>query len=251
MLSPVPEGALDAMREVQVVVLGEVHDNPLHHRRQAEVVAALAPAAVVFEMLTPAQAGRVSDELRGDRRGLERALDWASSGWPDFALYYPLFAAAPSARVYGALVPRAQTQEALSRGVTESFGDEAGRYGLTEPLPADQQAEREALQFAAHCNALPEEMLAGMVELQRLRDAVLARAVVQALDETGGPVAVITGNGHARRDWGLPAMLARVKPGVAVFVLGQGEGGLAPAGGFDLVLDAPEVARPDPCEAFR
>jgi uncharacterized iron-regulated protein len=90
-----------------------------------------------------------------------------------------------------------------------------------------------------------------MVAVQRLRDAVLARAVVQAMAETGGPVAVITGNGHARRDWGVPAYLSRVAPEWEVFVLGQTEAGAPLAGGFDAVLSAPAVDRPDPCAAFR
>ncbi len=90
-----------------------------------------------------------------------------------------------------------------------------------------------------------------MVAVQRLRDAVLARAVVVAMAGTGGPVAVITGNGHARHDWGVPAFLARVAPDLEVFVLGQTEDGAPLQGGFDEVRSAPAVARPDPCAAFR
>jgi uncharacterized iron-regulated protein len=94
-------------------------------------------------------------------------------------------------------------------------------------------------------------MLPGMVEVQRLRDAVLARAVVQAVEETGGPVAVITGNGHARRDRGVPAYLGRIAPDLEVFVLGQTEDGAPLEGGFDEVVSAPAVDRPDPCAAFQ
>ena len=36
-------------------------------------------------------------------------------------------------------------------------------------------------------------------------------------------MAVITGNGHARRDHGMPAYLARVAPDLTVYVLGQTE----------------------------
>jgi uncharacterized iron-regulated protein len=136
-------------------------------------------------------------------------------------------------------------------GLAESFGDGAATYGLTEPLPETEQAAREALQMAAHCDALPEEMLPGMVAVQRLRDAVLARAVVQAMEETGGPVAVITGNGHARRDRGVPSYLGRVAPDLEVFVLGQTEDGAPLQGGFDEVVSTPAVDRPDPCAAFR
>ena len=90
-----------------------------------------------------------------------------------------------------------------------------------------------------------------MVAVQRLRDAALARAVVRALAATGGPGAGITGNGHARRDWGLPRVLARVAPEARVHVLLQGEEDVVPEGGHDEVVFAPAAPREDPCAAFR
>lgn len=234
-----------------VLILGEVHDNPAHHAVQAERVAALRPRAIVFEMLTEAQAARVTPALRGDREALARVLDWETSGWPDFAMYYPIFVAAPGAVILGAQVPREAARGVLDRGLAESFGADAARYGLDGPLPADQQSAREALQRAAHCDALPEDLLPGMVAVQRLRDAVLARVSLRAMAETGGPVAVITGNGHARRDWGMPATLARLAPDLEVWVVGQTEAEQTLAGVFDEVISAPAVERPDPCAAFR
>ena len=46
--------------DADVVFLGEVHDNPEHHLRQAEYLAALAPGAVVWEMLSPDQAAALN-----------------------------------------------------------------------------------------------------------------------------------------------------------------------------------------------
>lgn len=233
----------------QVVVLGEQHDNPQHHAVQAEWVAALSPRAVVFEMLTEAQAARAKSDMRSDPEALADALDWQASGWPDFAMYFPIFAAAPEAAIYGAAIPREDTRRIISEGLGPQ--PEAARFGLTEELPTDQQTTRETLQADAHCGALPDELLPGMVKVQRARDAALARAALAALSDTGGPVVVITGNGHARADWGVPSLMARADPDVNMFALGQGEAGIAPAGQFDLVLDAPAVDRGDPCAAFR
>lgn len=237
--------------QAEIYLLGEVHDNPAHHQVQAEAVAAIAPRAIVFEMLTEPQAGRVRDDLLQDPDDLADVLDWAASGWPDFALYYPIFAAARGAKVYGAAVPRKEARTAMQIGVAHSFGDQASAYGLTEELDAEQLADRLNLQMAAHCNALPLDLLPGMVDLQRLRDANLAQAALEALESKGGPVVVITGNGHARKDWGVPSYIARVAPDVQVFALGQGEDGAPPEGTFDLVLDAEGVDREDPCLAFR
>ncbi|KUF12591.1 ChaN family lipoprotein [Pseudoponticoccus marisrubri] len=234
-----------------VLFLGEVHDNPAHHARQAEIVAEVQPAAIVWEMLTPAQAGQVAPDLVPDEDALGAALGWAESGWPDFFMYYPIFAAAPEAAHYGALVTRQAAGEVMQAGLAATFGAQASAFGLDSPLPEDELQTRLDGQQAAHCNAMPEEMLPVMVEIQRLRDGTLAAAALQAFEETGGPVAVITGNGHARKDWGAPALLARAAPKIRIFALGQGETGRgAPEGGFDVIESAPPVERGDPCAAF-
>ena len=234
-----------------VWILGEIHDNPAHHSLQAERVAKVQPRALVFEMLTEAQAEKVTPGLISNREKMAETLSWSESGWPDFAMYHPIFAAAPEAEIIGAHVPRDAARRVFETGLTESFDGDAARYGLTEPLPPEEQASREAAQMAAHCDALPEDILPDMVAVQRLRDAALARAVVGAMGATGGPVAVITGNGHARRDHGVPAYLERVAPDLDVHVLGQTEAGRPLEGGFDEIVSAPPVERPDPCAAFR
>lgn len=234
-----------------VVFLGELHDNPAHHLRQAAYVAELEPTALVFEMLTQAQADLVTPDLVADEAALEAALGWNDSGWPDFSIYYPIFAAAPEADYFGAAVPRDVARQAMAEGMAEAFRGDAEAYGLTAPLPEAQQADREALQLAAHCDAMPEEMLPIMVNIQRLRDAELAYSAVQAFEALGGPVVVITGNGHARMDWGAPVYLMAAAPGLRVAALGQGEDDAAPAGLFDVVETSPPVDRGDPCAPFR
>ncbi|MEM7091260.1 MAG: ChaN family lipoprotein [Pseudomonadota bacterium] len=245
----IPQIVLDAMSGMDVVILGEVHDNPNHHQIQAAAVSALAPRAVVWEMLTKENAAKINRQIVSDPAELASVLRWAESGWPPFSMYLPIFEAATDARSYGALVPRAAARRALETGAAAAFGAEADRFGLNSPLPPDEQAAREADQHAAHCEAMPIEMMPQMVEIQRLRDAVLARATLDALEDTGGPVFVITGNGHARMDRGVPVMLKRMVPGLRLYVLGQSEDGVI-AGEFDGVIDSPAPDREDPCAAF-
>jgi len=242
----------DAARSAQVIFLGEQHDNPAHHNTQAVWVSELAPTALVFEMLTKDQAVRITAENRQSETELEKVLDWQASGWPEFSMYFPIFAAAPDAAVYGAAVPRSRLGDMMQKDLADVAGqDITARYGLNAALPEPELTERLELKRIAHCNALPEEMLPRMVDVQRLRDAVIADAARQALAETGGPVVVITGNGHARDDWGAPFLLRRAQPDIAVFTLGQGEAGSEPQGGFTFVSDAPSVDRGDPCDAFK
>lgn len=230
-----------------IYVLGEVHDNPHHHLTQAALISRLNPAAVVFEMLTSEQAALVRSTEVAD----PEALDWTDSGWPDFGLYAPVFEAAEDRAIYGAQITRDQARAAMRDGLVASFNGVATRFGLTKPVPPDQLDARLALQDAAHCGAMPPEMLPMMVEIQRLRDAELARSALEALDTVGGPVVVITGNGHARSDWGVPAMIRLARPATVVTALGQTEDDQPPQGPFDLVVSAPAVDRPDPCAIFQ
>lgn len=242
---------LAAAQSAQIILLGELHDNPGHHSRQAMMLEALEPAAIVFEMISAQQAARITPALAADPEQLALLLDWANSGWPDFAFYAPLFAFGVHVPIYGAHLDRAAVRVAFEQGAAAAFSGDALRFGLTTPLPLDEQSRREAQQMAAHCAALPEDILPGFVEAQRLRDAALADAALGALAVHGAPVVVITGNGHARRDWGIPALVARAAPAVSVFSLGQFE---APPMGdvpFDLWAVSDPVERPDPCAGFR
>lgn len=226
-------GAVD-LPSADVFVLGERHDSPAHHAVQAELVAHISPTAVVFEMLTAAQADRIGPDVSRDAATLGPLLDWAHSGWPDIAFYARVMAAT-DAPILGAAGPP---------------GDLTA-YGLGSPLAVEEQATREALQAAAHCGALPRDVLPRFVARQRAADAQFAARTIAAFDTHGGPVVLIAGNGHARTDWGVPAAIARVRPDLRVVAVVQSEGvdGDVPPG--DVVLVSPPVNRTDPCAAFR
>ena len=233
----------------EIVLLGEVHDNPVHHARQAEAVRAIAPKAVVWEMLTPD--AEVDPALIGDPDALGAALGWADSGWPDFAMYAPIFAAAPDAAHRGAALTANGIRLAVEDGAASPLGAGAIPLGLDQPLPPAEQAAEEALQAEVHCGMMPEDMLAGMVEVQRARDGALALTALAALEEHGPPVAVILGNGHAEAG-AVPALVERARPGTAVLALGQLESAADAEVPYDLWARADAPAREgDPCDRLR
>ena len=96
---------MKALPRADVVLLGEVHDNSIHHQHQARAVEALQPSALVLEMLSPEQARTANLMAEASTDELAVALDWASSGWPDFQMYAPIFSAS-DARIYGGALPR-------------------------------------------------------------------------------------------------------------------------------------------------
>ncbi|MEM8698823.1 MAG: ChaN family lipoprotein [Pseudomonadota bacterium] len=244
-----------------VAILGEIHDNPRHHTRQAEMVAAIEPAGLALEMVPEASEEGIAVFLdQGGGRGeIGPAIGWNRLGWPDWALYRPIFEAAPRAEIAGGAVPAPVLTKAIRQGAQAAFGVGAARYALDRAPDASTQIALEDEMIAAHCNKLPRSAAGGMVEAQRLRDARFAAAVERA-HRSGGPTVLITGNGHARSDRGVPAYLAASRPELRVAVLGQvevREGLTRPAEyagaeglPYDYVWFSARFDRPDPCASF-
>ena len=270
---------LDAIAadRVDVVFLGERHDNEHHHRLQSKATAGLGRrfaaqkgvAALVFEMI-PFAKEPAANKARGwpaaadaaQSRAVAEAVDWARLGWPDFALYAPILEAAPAAYIGGGGYPRGALMRSASSPDWLSKEPNAARFGLDQPLPKAQQAGREQAQIVSHCNAIPASVAPMMVDAQRARDARLAEAILRARaaargEGRMGPVVVITGSGHARRDFGAPALLARAAPELKIVSLAfvePGEGDAATlAAKFDAWARTPPPIEPrgDPCEAFK
>lgn len=200
--------------EARFILLGEKHDNPDHHRLQARVldwvVAAERRPRVVFEMIEESRQAEVEAQLARapkDPDALALALDWARSGWPDWAMYRPVFAATLQAGlpVVASMLPRAKAME-VARG-NESLPEAlVSRHGLSEPLPEDLHAALVEELRDGHCGHLPESMLAPMLEIQRARDAIMAEKLLEA-GEAGA--VLIAGAGHTRSDRAVPWYLRR------------------------------------------
>jgi uncharacterized iron-regulated protein len=249
------EEFVEAARERPFVLLGEIHDNPYHHANQARIVEALQPGALVFEMIPQEQEGLVNQmrEEGATREAIAEALEWDESGWPDFNFYADILDAAPDARVFGAGQPSADVRRAMVEGAAGPFGPDAAIYGLDQPLAPEEQAARETLMAEAHCDVLPPEVLPGMVEAQRFRDAGLADATLWARTMgSGGQVVVIAGNGHVDQLRGMPEALRAAEPEIDLIVLGQLESppDEEAEAAFDMVIVTAAPDRSDPCEAL-
>ena len=249
-----------ALEQAQIVVLGEVHDNPVHHARQARLVRQLQPRGIAFEMVPGASEEGIQVFLaQGGRRGdIGPAIGWDRLGWPDWRLYAPIFEAAAGAYIAGGGTARSEIRVAIEGSAAIAYGAGAGDLGLDRPLDPATRIEIEDEMIAAHCNKLPRQAAGGMVEAQRLRDARFAAAARRALSAGGGGRAVlITGNGHARTDRGAPAYLRLVTPQLTVLSVGmiELERGVDPGAAarrlpFDYVWFSEPIERADPCAGF-
>ena len=88
----------------------------------------------------------------------------------------------------------------------------------------------------------PKRLLPGMLDAQAARDAVMAQTL-RPYAQRGA--VLIAGNGHVRRDIGVPRWL----PGDAARVLSVGYLETdSPDVGFDTVVRVPAIDRDDPCK---
>lgn len=259
------------LSRARFVLLGEQHDNPDHHRLQAELVRALTDSGhkpvLAFEMLDVEQQPAIDEALARSPRepdAIAQAVAWEKSGWPDWSLYRPIFAVGTERglRIIGTNLPRAQVKELVTRGPEAMAPETRARLGLETPLPEDVARAMRAEMHESHCGHMPESMLDPMVLAQRARDAQMADRLLTTASEEGA--LLITGNGHARTDRGVPAQLVRRAPELPVRSLAFIEVSpdareprdYAPSDSpgqlpYDYVWFTPAEEREDPCAMFR
>ena len=257
----VPVGIVDALastRPPAVLALGEVHDHDGLHRLRLAWLRELAQAplrfAIAMEQLD-ASRQRELDAARAagssEARALARAGGMDFDGWT-WSHYEPVIALAlrHDLPLLGANRPVAEVA-AIARGTRQGG----------EPPPgwsaADERAQRSLLD-EGHCGLMPAAALEPMARAQRARDAAMARALAEAARGLRMPVVLLAGNGHVRRDLGVPRFLpaaghagATLTVGFVEDAAGTGQAGADPSGLYDWRVALPAIARPDPCEGLR
>jgi len=248
-----------------VVLLGEVHDNPVQHRVRAQALERLlhggARPALAFEQfdrerqaeLDRARAGGGSVEQRA-----EAMIEAAGRGGWNWLLYRPFLELALryDLPVVAANLSRAEAMRAGRAGSFEPLfdADRQRRLGL-DRLPQEFLRRHQQVIDSGHCYTLPPEAQRRMVYAQVARDVTLLEAI---RPHAGRGVVLLTGNGHARNDLGLPVHMT-AEERARTLTVGLIEAP-APAdqaqvaamrGRFDVAFVTPRHERPDPCEALR
>lgn len=257
-----PSKAAPAVRpaEPAFVLLGELHDNPDHHRARAEqlrqLIAKEPRTVVVFEQFSRTQDAAVAQARvahPGDVEAVIEAAQFDRKNWR-WPLHQPLFDAvlATDAQAHGGNIDRDQVRRIVREGDAAWPADLLALRDRTAWSPAQQATLAKDIQDG-HCGAMPETMLPGMVQAQRARDAAMAQAMLSAKQSGAKRVVLIAGNGHVRRDVAVPVYLqAAGVPAADIDAVAYLEPGSAvPAGGYDRVERAPEAKREDPCAVFK
>ncbi|HZA66480.1 MAG TPA: ChaN family lipoprotein [Geminicoccaceae bacterium] len=210
------------------VLIGGRPDNLDHHRLQARVVSALQrdprrSRALAFGMIgVDRQLAIVEylDRHPGDAAGLGAALDWTAGRWPEWALYEPVARAALAngGQIVAADLDPGQKRAVFERGPQALRSSFVRRTGLDRGLAASAVVDLLAELDDAPCGEAPPEVVAGMYQVQRAREAMMADRLAAASGRAGG--ILIAGTGHVRKNRGAPWYLARLEPDARIVSIG-------------------------------
>jgi uncharacterized iron-regulated protein len=253
--APRPEPWEARLAGEAIVLLGEVHDNAEQHRlRLALLRRAFAAGwrpAVAIEQLDREEQPAIERARREKPGDAQHVIDLAApaEGW-NWDFYRPFVALALEFDVplLAANVSRADARRIAKEGYAAVFDPaRLSGLGLDRPIESAWQDAQEREIDAGHCHALPPTSWPGMARVQFARDAVMADLL---REHAGRGVVLLAGNGHVRRDLGVPRWLPAPMQGRTLAVGYLEAGDAAPPGAFDAVVYTARAKRDDPCAAF-
>jgi len=238
-----------ALRDADYILLGEVHDNAIHHRLQWVVLHEMAPRPLVMEQFDieaqPALDAAIASGSSADALATAGRLDKRAWNWD---LYRPLVQISLDR---GIPVVAGNLGRAEARAISgEGFSRLPDAKGLAIETVWNESRERALVQeiVDAHCGQLAAPAAASLARAQRARDAVMADRMLRH------PRAVlIAGSGHARIDRGVPLYLRHRAPNAKVVSLAfvEGTDDADGAKAYDFVWITEAQPRDDPCAGVR
>ncbi|MBM5572013.1 MULTISPECIES: ChaN family lipoprotein [Deefgea] len=226
------------------VLLGEVHDNAIGHQQrlawlEQKVAQGWRPAIAMeqFDRERQADIERARKERPNDVDYLIQTVGGARWDW---SLYKPVLDLAYRYElpILAANLSRQEAGELFKTGRVDLQGAEG--VNLNDPLPTKLiEQQRVAVQLG-HCGQLPVAMEEKMARAQIARDRVMAATL---LPYQSRGVVLLAGNGHVRRDIGVPQWLNSAYS--VGFVESKSEAN------FDEVHLIPAAERPDLCASFK
>jgi uncharacterized iron-regulated protein len=253
--------------EADYLLLGELHDNRVHHRHQAWVIKQLAlagrDAGIAYEMIYKEQGKRLAGVEITSADQLIEILNQTQTGWDYENQYRPLFVETLAAGypIVAANLDRKALMDVLKQGEDRLPKDYRSILDNT-PFTDAQRSDLLDEINTSHCNLLDAHVASMMLQGQRIRDV----ALTQSLLSTSEPVKVlITGLGHARNDRGVPLYLQNnLQAPANILAIGmiEVEPDKTDAAAyaevwnrdslpFDIIIFTPTVDTGDPCEELK
>lgn len=252
-----PAELLRRAEAADFVLLGEIHDNTLHHQVRGSLLTAARARrpAVVFEQFARALAPIAPPAPGETEEGWLDAHSFDREGWK-WPRHAPIVEAAiaHARAIWGSGLSREALRAVVRQG-TDAAPPPLGEMIRQAPLDSVEKAAVDRELFAGHCGKLPSAMMPGMRAAQEVRDASMTEALIAA--GSAGPAWLIAGNGHVRMDIGVPRLLRRLAPHRHLLVIGIVERGtedavpgMAAGRRYDVLIVTPAATREDPCSGL-
>jgi uncharacterized iron-regulated protein len=251
-----PAALADAMQTRRIVLLGEVHDNPDQHALRVAALRLLIERgqrpAIAFEQFDRERQADIDRARRERPRDADHLIAQAQ-GHPSWRweLYRPFVQLAldHDLPIVAANLSRADAMKVGTGGYAALADAELRAAVSGRELPEGFTRQIERVIAEGHCDLLPASALPGMAQAQMARDAALASALVPWAAQG---IVLLTGNGHARRDVGVPFWLPPRERDAAISIAllersGEEEDAIA-TGQFDAWVTTARAERPDPCK---
>lgn len=253
------------------ILLGETHDNPIHHDIELAIVRQLIADGwlqqVSMEMLTPKQTDSYYAAINEDKtwqpatsEQLKKRLLWPDKGWPwnDYARIIET-TLANHIPLAAANIEREEIMRIYQEG-----GDKTAATSSTvfSPTP-EQTATLAATIEESHCGQIDTSMVPPMIAIQLAKDQAMAQSLLQV---PAGAL-LIAGAFHVRKDLSVPQHFLATSAHKQRLVIGMLEEPLPEKGTaqeltrselalsltaqYDIVIFTPEHPREDPCNVFK
>ncbi len=238
----------------RVVLLGETHDNAVQHDLRLgalrAIVAKGSRPAIAFEQFDRDHQSNIERARRERPHDADYLIEQVhgDAGW-DWRFYRPFveLALQYDLPIVATNLSREDAMQVAIAGWSAVFDPGMQRSLHLEALPQEVlRGQREAV-AAGHCNLLNESEVEPLARAQIARDIVMAQAIAPYMSRG---VVLLAGNGHVRRDIGVPRWLppATGRDARSIGLLEEGETSDARnSGAFDAYVVTRAASRPDPC----
>ncbi len=241
-----------------LLLLGEVHDNQDGH--QARLVQlhrliqrGLRPSIVMEQFDRDRQ--NALNQSQANCKDAKCVIESAGGkGW-DWPLYEPLIELALKHKlpIIAGNIARNDIGKVMKDGLSAIFTEqEVTQFQLRAVIPENVLKEQRQAIATGHCDLLPPSMIGPMTNVQFAKDVWMAQAMIQ---HAKNGVILIAGNGHIRKDIGVPYWLRRAQK-TDYFSEGFVEETSSASNAYQQSLYEKTnflkpFNRPDPCEEFK
>lgn len=213
------EQLINQLKGMNVIFIGEVHDNPDHHLIQVQILQSLltkwGPFTLAMECL-PAKLQPVLDNyLQGNisEQQFLRQVNWQKIWGFDYHFYRPLFQI--QKRTGGRIVAINAPQDLIKKIATKGINalSPADRALLPKDMDFTNEAHRKFVHRVYESRAHRGfKRFDYFYQAQCVWEETMAENIARLIKGDNKKVVVISGNGHIIHRFGIPQRLTRRRP---------------------------------------